>query len=273
MLLRAGALVAVLANVVFNAVHVELGVGRDAAAITRMHDNLFVPASYAFGIWGVIYLSFVAYMVFTLTPGQRDVLVHDRVAPPLIAANLLMSLWVAAFAYDMTTTSVFIMIAILGFGITAYSRAFDAARAGYPRLWLAPFSLFLGWLSVATIANVALALVATGATHGYSVGWAIVMLAVAVGLSMMMALRFQDALFSGAVAWGSLALAVSAYGVSLSFTIAAAFAAALLSVLSVRVWAMRRLGEAPGVARVSVIRVTTARFGTVSPTQSHPYGS
>jgi benzodiazapine receptor len=218
--LRVLALVVVVATAVFN-----FGYGGDGdpsvRSISERYDNLFSPASYAFAIWGLIHLAFIAYAAIALLPGQSRIALHDRMAPPLIAANLLTSVWIVVFTHDRPVLSMAVMLLTLAAGIAMYRRVVAALRVGpQVRAWVVPFSLFLGWISVATIGNAAIALVAQGA-EPKSLPWAIAMLAAAVMLGLFMALRFRDAVFPAVVGWASLALAVRGASSSHEFADAA----------------------------------------------------
>jgi benzodiazapine receptor len=74
-----------------------------------------------------------------------------------------------------------------------------------PTRWLvqAPFSLYLGWVSVATIANVSSLLVWLGWNGGglSPVAWAVIMIGVSAVLSLAMSFRHRDAVFTGVFIW------------------------------------------------------------------------
>jgi hypothetical protein len=212
---RVLALFAVIANVVFNGVYDRLGLGlADIRTVSDRYETLFTPAPYAFAIWGAIYSGLIAYAVFALLPSQRDVTVHDRIARPFILLNVLASLWVAVFTSDHPAAAVPVVAAMVLTGMTLVRRAAAGAPTlRFPHLVMAPFSLLLGWLSVATIANVSAACVAHGASPRETV-WAVVMLGVALALGLLVALRFADAVFLAVVCWSSIALARAQYGAS-----------------------------------------------------------
>ena len=83
--------------------------------ISGEYDNLFTPASYAFAIWGLIFLSLLAYGAFQVrraySSASNDFIVQTGYW--FLIANVLNAAWVFAFVYDYTLLSVLIMLGIL----------------------------------------------------------------------------------------------------------------------------------------------------------------
>src|SRR5204863_4045711 len=98
---RIAALVSVFANVTFNVMNGRVGTPSPTVAdISDRHATLFTPAGFAFGIWGLIYGATLLYAVSALLPRQLEVRMHDRIAPWLLAASALSSLWVVCFTTE-----------------------------------------------------------------------------------------------------------------------------------------------------------------------------
>ncbi len=231
---RFAALFTSVANAAFGALQERLGVGgRSMAEVTDSYPNLFRPAGYAFSIWAVIYAAFIGYAAWSLSAGQRDVRAHDRVAPPLALANVLCGVWTVAYRHEHIGLTVALIAATLGCGVWMYVNARAAVTTGaFGRVAAAPFSLFLGWISVATIANVTIALVAAGWQGGAVAPpvWAALLLAVAASLGAVIAFRHRDAVFPLVVAWAAVAIAVQQVAAS-RLVAGAAIAAAAASVV------------------------------------------
>lgn len=208
---RVVALVAVVANIAVNYLYERLGL-TSIAEVSARYDNVFMPAGYAFSIWGVIHVAFVLFAVQSLRRPHRDDAAIDRLTPMLALANLLTSVWVVVFSYDQIWLSVAVNVAILAVAITMFVRASHAV-AGGRSMWLrVPFSLFLGWISVAVIANVAAALTASDFGGGpiNAPGWAIIMIIVAAALGAGITLRYRAPTVAAVVAWAAFALHVAA---------------------------------------------------------------
>ncbi|MFD2698238.1 tryptophan-rich sensory protein [Mesonia sediminis] len=129
------------------------------------YANLFTPAGYAFAIWGLIYLSLLAFSVFHLIRVFKQGKKEDfllQTGSKLILANLATSAWVVAWLYEYTAISVVLMfialVALLRIVVVTRMEVWDAPRSIIAFNWW-PICLYAGWLSVASIANTAAFLV------------------------------------------------------------------------------------------------------------------
>lgn len=128
--------------------------------ISREYENLFTPASYAFAIWGLIFLSLFGYAIFQV----KRAFFSDKASEFIeqtgywfLIANILNSLWVIAFVYDYTGLSVLIMLGILGslIKIILNTRMELKPTSISEKVFVFwPISLYCGWIAVATIANI-----------------------------------------------------------------------------------------------------------------------
>jgi len=212
-ILRWTTFLAVLINVVVSSSMERLGLGQPTVAqVTRRYDNLFVPAGYAFAIWGLIYASFVIYAIVQIMPRQKDKTLYDHLAAPVILINLLGLLWQIVFRYDLILLSVGIILIMLVSGILFFLRSQLGIWAQHYSKWLmVPSSIFLGWISVATIANISLWLESIG-WDGAGISdasWAKVLLGITILLSLYISIRFRDYLYPAVVAWASYAIFVA----------------------------------------------------------------
>jgi tryptophan-rich sensory protein len=179
--------------------------------ITDKYDTLFRPAGYAFAIWGLIYLAFIAYAVYQLLPAQRGNRLFDKIAVVFIVSNILGMTWQIVFRNDMITASLALIIAMLISSIIMYAFARQASIAHQVSYWVSvPFGIYMAWLSVATIANIAIWL-ADIDWRGGGVSetlWTNIMLVVALGLSIVLSLKFCDVSIPLVVTWAILAIYV-----------------------------------------------------------------
>ena len=183
--------------------------GLTNAAISAKYPTLFTPAGYAFSIWGLIFLALVVYAIWQLLPGQRNLSLPDALAKPLILANVATGSWVVLFAYELILPSMGVMLLILGCLIATYGRArrrifADAA----PALAGVPFSLYLGWISVASVINITIGLKQLGwqPVEGASVTLTLGLIFVVVALGLIMSRVFRDMVFPLVVAWALVAV-------------------------------------------------------------------
>lgn len=128
--------------------------------ISSRYVNLFTPASYAFAIWGIIFLSLLAYGIFQVRRAffsKKESVFIEQTGYWFVLANILNCCWVFAFVYNYTGLSVFIMFGILlsliKIILNTNMERWDAPISIIAFIWW-PICLYSGWISVATIANI-----------------------------------------------------------------------------------------------------------------------
>ena len=201
--------IVIAANAMANGV--PLG-GQTTGEISAKYPSLFTPAGFTFGIWGLIYTLLIAFVVWQALPGQRN---NQRIAAigPLFIANCLANAaWIFVWHYDLLWLSLLLMFAILGTLVKILS-ILDAsgppANASEAILLRLPFSIYTGWITVATIANISCVQVAMGWDDaGLSrLDWTLFKLAIAGAIGAIVILRKHDIAYVLVIAW-------AAYGVA-----------------------------------------------------------
>jgi hypothetical protein len=179
------------------------------AEVSQKYPTMFSPAGYAFSIWGAIYLSMLIYAIYQVLPSQRDEILFDRLAKPLIVVNLLAVAWIVSFRFEMMSISVLVIVGMLAASVIMLERVRDEVLRGDCSNWVSvPFSLLSGWLSVATIANVAILLVSLelqGSQLVQSI-LTILMITVASLLGVMVCFRCRDFIFPAVIMWACVAI-------------------------------------------------------------------
>jgi len=148
----------ILATIVVNALANALPInGLNTAQISDRFKVYFVPAGYVFSIWGLIYLGLIAFAIFQALPSQRE-------NPRLRATGWWVSLgglaniaWIFLWHYELFPLTVIAMLVLLSSLIITYLRL-EIGRdvVSTVEKWAArlTFSIYLGWITVATIANI-----------------------------------------------------------------------------------------------------------------------
>lgn len=183
--------------------------GQTMGMVSAKYPTLLTPAGYAFSIWGLIFLGLAGYAVWQLLPAQRPLSLPDAVAKPLALANVATGAWVVLFAHELIVPSVGVMLLILGSLVVAYGRVRRRLFAGAAPAWVGvPFSLYLGWISVASVINGIIGVRQLGwqTAEGVSVVLALGLLALVVALGLLISWAFRDAVFSVVVAWALVAI-------------------------------------------------------------------
>lgn len=162
--------------------------------ISNKYFNLFTPASYAFAIWGLIFLALLAYGIFQVRRAFFSDKPSDFIEQTsywFVLANILNCAWVFAFAYEYTGLSVLIMLGILGSLIkiilSTNMERWDAPIGIIAFVWW-PICLYSGWIAVATIANISAYLSKLGWDGGFlsESAWTIVLIIIATALNLVM---------------------------------------------------------------------------------------
>ncbi|MFD1714771.1 tryptophan-rich sensory protein [Amnibacterium flavum] len=122
------------------------------------------PGWPAFSIWSVIYLGLLGYAVWQLLPAQRAARRHRLLGYPVAASLLLNAAWILSIQFDLLALSVPIVVALLVVLIWAFSRTLAEQPTSRVDAVVTDgtIGLYLGWVCVATVANVAAVLVAAG---------------------------------------------------------------------------------------------------------------
>ena len=184
-------------------------------SISNNINDLFTPAGYAFAIWGIIFLGLIALSVYMLVRSFKDDSANkfiEQAAPTLILAHLGNAVWLWFWLNEQTGISVIIMFFILSMLISTVVRLkmelWDAPFKFIALVWI-PISLFFGWISVATIANIAAYLKKINWNGGLSeITWTIIMIFIATLLAVVMIMIRNMREYSAVFIWAFIAIAV-----------------------------------------------------------------
>lgn len=236
MLKRIANIVAVAATIAVNALANILPLnGRATGDIADSVNVMIQPAGYVFGIWSLIYLGLVAFAIFQALPSQRSNPRLERVGWWFVISCAANIGWLFLWHYGQLALSLAAMLVLLGSLIEVYRRLeIGRSDVGAAERWTvrAPFSIYLGWISVATIVNAAVTLTVLG-WNGFGIGaegWTIIMLAVAVALAALVKRARGDNLYLLVLAWAFAGIALRNAAL-LPVSIAAWIAAALVLLL------------------------------------------
>jgi hypothetical protein len=208
-----GILAAFAINVLTN---IRPPTGRNIGEIsnTVFQNVLITPANYAFAIWGLIYLGLLSLGVYQALPENKTR--FRFLGYGLAIASLWQIIWVYLFQYGFYPLSLLAMLGILLALIWLYLRL--PALSGRQRWFLSyPVSLYLGWISVATIVNGAIALYWLQ-WDGFGIDgsiWTAIILGIGVILGIYMANRRKDRVFAGVFLWAFVAIAVKHFAIPL----------------------------------------------------------
>jgi hypothetical protein len=217
--MRGTNIAAFAATVVVNGLAGAVGLnGITTGAVSDLYPALTTPAGYVFSIWGVIYVLLGAFVIYQALPRQREKPFIGRIGPLFVLSSVLNIVWLFLWHYGLITLSVIPMFALLATLIAIYLRlriGKSNVTSGEKLAVRLPFSVYLGWITVATIANVAAALVSVGwdGLGLTQVTWAILVLVIALAIASMVAFARKDIGYGLVLIWAYVGIAVkqSAY--------------------------------------------------------------
>ncbi|HOD92935.1 MAG TPA: tryptophan-rich sensory protein [Clostridia bacterium] len=135
--------------------------------VSDSYPNLFAPSGVTFSIWGVIYLLLTLYCLYQFGIFQKkavlDTPLYYRVGTLFIISSVTNAAWIFAWHYKALELSLVLMLIILISLILINSVLVKADLTVKDKTFLRlPFSIYYGWITVATIANVTAYLVEAG---------------------------------------------------------------------------------------------------------------
>lgn len=202
-------LLVVIVNVLSNALPIN---DQTMSEISARYPSLFTPSGFTFSIWGFIYVALLIFVIYQALPAQRNSQVIASISR-LFQVNCAANAgWLIAWHYDLLSLSLLLMFVLLGSLVMIYRGlldALDGARLAQHVALHLPFSLYTGWITVATIANISTLQTGNGWDNvGLSaINWTLLKLAAAGGIGATVVLRFRDPVFVLVIAW-------AAYGIS-----------------------------------------------------------
>jgi benzodiazapine receptor len=186
--------------------------GLTTGEISDRFHVYFVPAGYVFSIWGLIYLALVAYAVYQALPAQRENPRLQSIVELFALSCVANALWQVLWHYEVFLLTLAAMLTLLLVLIFIYLRlGIGRARVPTAEKWLVhvPFSIYLGWITVATIANVTTVLDYLGwAGWGVPQAWAVVMMVAGAGIASAMGLTRGDVAYMLVIVWSFVGIAV-----------------------------------------------------------------
>jgi hypothetical protein len=186
--------------------------GFNTGQVSAFYPNAFVPAGFTFSIWGIIYLLLLSYTIgftyYTLKQEQypKAFAFIEGINMYFLLTCVFNMSWILAWHYLQIELSVVIMLLFLIMLIQLFlkSTTMSGTLTSTQKFILqTPFIVYLGWISVATIANITALLVAYNWT-AFTIApvyWSATMILIAIVLAILMLKKFKAIPFALVVAW------------------------------------------------------------------------
>lgn len=187
--------------------------------VSAQYESLFTPAGITFSIWGIIYTSLLAFCVFHVAMAWRHPENHlpnrqvRKIGLLFLINNLLSALWLWVWTNELIGWSVLIIICQLSTLLVIHLRLsiYDPNKPVSSRIFTQfPLSIYLGWLTIATIANISSYLVAVDWDPGPmgAGNWTRLMIAVAVLLGSLVIFTRRNVFFGLVFVWALYGLVI-----------------------------------------------------------------
>lgn len=221
--------------------------GRNTGEISDSFPVLFTPAGYVFSIWGLIYLLLLGFTIYQALPSQKDNPRLERIGYWFALSGVFNIAWIFLWHYDIIPLTLVAMLGLLVSLIVIYTRlgiGRDQIQGIEKYLINLPFSVYLGWISVATVANFSITLydlewTALGIAPEI---WTMIVLAVATTLGVLMLARRGDIAYALVLVWAFVGITVKQMD-----TTTVAISAAVLAVVLIVVILLRLVRRGPSL--------------------------
>jgi benzodiazapine receptor len=211
-------LLAVLATIVVNVLANALPLnGLNTGEISDRFQVFFVPAGYVFSIWGLIYLGLIAFGIYQFLPSQQKNPRLQRVGYLFVFSSLTNIAWLFLWHYEIFTLTLVAMLTLLLLLIVIYLRlGIGRSQVSTREKWFVqvPFSIYLGWITVATIANVTSLLYYLN-WNGWGISpeiWTVIMLLVGVVITAAMRITRNEVAYLLVIIWAYMGIFVKHSG-------------------------------------------------------------
>jgi len=187
--------------------------GMTSGEVSDLYPTLVTPVGFTFAVWGVIYMLLLAFIIYQALPKNRDKPFLSQIGLLFALSGACNVVWLLLWHYKLFTYSLVMMFVLLASLILIYLRL-DIGRTAVPagERWLVhlPFSIYLGWVSVATIANASSVLDFIG-WSGWGLSpeiWTVIMLLAGAGLAAAMLFSRGDIAYALVIIWAFVGIAI-----------------------------------------------------------------
>ena len=200
-----------LGTIIVNYLAVTLPLNnKTTGELSDQYPNLFVPAGFTFSIWGVIYLLLAIFIIYQLVYAFRKIMQNssflEKISILFFVSSLANLGWVFAWHFELVSLSLFIMLILLGSLMAIYLKLeIGKSNSSKSEKYLVhlPFSVYLGWITIATIANTTALLVNLGWNRfGFSEQfWTVIVIIIGIVISLTILFYRKDIFYCLVVDW------------------------------------------------------------------------
>jgi benzodiazapine receptor len=181
--------------------------GQTTDEIANKLPVLLMPASYVFSIWGLIYFLLGIWVCSQLLPSRRNLLIYKNTSNLFVLSCVLNCIWICVWHYEYFLLSVLVIIALLITLIALYKKTNELKTSKFDIL---PFSIYLGWISVATMINAIyfLEFIGWSGWGASDIAWALILLFFASGIAVQFLRSQHDHLYPLVFTWAFIGIGI-----------------------------------------------------------------
>ena len=207
-----------LGTVIINALANILPINnKTTGELSDQYPNLFVPAGLTFSIWAVIYLLLAIFVIYALIiaikKDDQNSLFIEKIGLFFFVTSVLNMSWIFAWHYENVPLSLLVMFLLLASLIMIYIRlniGISDSKTSEKYLVHLPFSVYLGWITIATIANVT-ALLVDIKWNTFGLGeqfWTVVVVIVGIFITLFILFKRKDIFYCLVVDWALIGILI-----------------------------------------------------------------
>lgn len=176
--------------------------GMTTGQVSALYPSFFTPAGFTFGIWSVIYLLLLIYVIAQWRMSTKPF--FNELGKWFLMSCLANGSWIVAWHFLFPGLALGIMLVLL-FSLGKIFRLLHSQELSGRDWFLCklPFDIYLSWICVATIANTSVLFIHLS-WHGAPLAeetWTVIMLGVAALLSLVVTWRYRTVAFSAVTVW------------------------------------------------------------------------
>ena len=196
-------IITITINILANALPIN---GLNTGQISDTFKVFFVPAGYVFAIWGIIYIGLIAYAVYQSLPAQRENPRLQATGWWVVLGGLANCVWIFLWQYELFVWTVPTMLLLLASLIVVYLRlGIGRTKTSSAETWSVrvPFSIYLGWITVATVADISdvLWFVKWNQIGVSAASWMVVILGAVLIIAGLMNFLRRDVAYALVILW------------------------------------------------------------------------
>ena len=207
---------------------------KNTGELSDSFPNLFVPAGPTFSIWGVIYLLLLIYCVVQFRGSNMEAI--SNISWLFGVTCFLNAIWIVFWHYGKLPLSLLVMLGLLVsliyINILIRDLPFGILKA--------TFGIYLGWICIATIANV-IALLVNEGWNGFNISqetWTIIMILAGTLIVGLTVYRLKNPFIGLSVIWAFIGIAIKRQDDYKSILLASIIA--MVSIALVTIWGFFR---------------------------------